>query len=133
MSMFRGHDIRVKRQSLGLSAEALAEKLKVNKNNLYKWEKGHKPHDPEDFMKIKDWLAGNVESVPQKEESSIKDKLTTTTKAPAFAMSPNGNSDNKDTTIRNQSESVKTLADTTKAQQETISKLTDLVTKLVKQ
>lgn len=143
MSMYSGHNIRTKRQELGWSAEKLARKIGVNKNNLYKWEKGHKPHDPEDYMKVKNWL----ESVPNAtrgqeiaQESTngdaltkSADKLTTSTKAPAFEMkATNGNSD-KDVVIRNQSETVKTLADTSRSQQETISKLTDLVTKLVKE
>lgn len=57
-------------------------------------------------------------------------KLTTATKAPDFGMKPsNGNSE---ATIRNQSDAIKTLAGTNQSQQEVISKLTDLVTKLVK-
>lgn len=61
--MFEGKQIRDKRRSLNMSAEQLARKINVNVNNLYKWEKGHRPHDPEDYMKIENWLAGGKESV----------------------------------------------------------------------
>lgn len=64
-------------------------------------------------------------------ELSITDKLTTTTPKPNYGMNSNGSS-TKDAVIHSQQETVKTLADTSKSQQETISKLTDLVTKLVK-
>lgn len=53
------------------------------------------------------------------------DKLQTATKAPDFQMKPSNGSSDKDATI-------KSLAVTTQSQQEVISKLTDLVTKLVK-
>lgn len=58
------------------------------------------------------------------ESNKHTDKLTTSTKAPAFEMKPSNGSD-KDAVI-------KTLAVTTQSQQEVISKLTDLVTKLIK-
>ena len=59
--MFTGKQIRDKRKAEKLSAEALAMKLGVDKENLYKWEKGTKPSDPEDFIKISNWL----ENVPR--------------------------------------------------------------------
>lgn len=121
--MFKGHDIRVKRRALGLSAERLSAILGVKKDNLYKWEKGHRPNDPDEYLRVEKWLISQ-EIIPHS-LSQTTDKLTTSTKAPAFEMKPsNGNSD-KDAVI-------KTLAVTTQSQQEVISKLTDLVTKLVK-
>lgn len=59
-----------------------------------------------------------------KESNKHTDKLQTATKTPVFEMTPSNGSD-KDAVI-------KTLAVTTQSQQEVISKLTDLVTKLIK-
>lgn len=79
--MFDGKHIRAKRRALNLSAEKLAALLNVNVNNLYKWEKGHRPHDPEDYIKVEKWLAGNQESVttfqnaPQPPQNGEKSEL----------------------------------------------------------
>lgn len=62
--MFDGRVIRKKRKELKLSAPQLAELLQVNLQNLYKWEKGTKPSDPEDYIKIENWLSGKLEIVP---------------------------------------------------------------------
>lgn len=79
--MFEGKQIRAKRRSLNLSAERLASLLGVNVNNLYKWEKGHRPHDPEDYMKVEKWLADNGETgttfqnaAPRPQEAQHGDK-----------------------------------------------------------
>lgn len=63
--MFTGEDIRKKREKLDLSVKELADLLSVKVDNLYKWEKGTKPSDPEDFIKIESWLKGKpLESIP---------------------------------------------------------------------
>lgn len=63
--MFTGEDIRKKRKKLDLSVKELADLLSVKVDNLYKWEKGTKPSDPEDFIKIESWLKGKpLESIP---------------------------------------------------------------------
>jgi len=41
---------------LHLSAEALAELLGVKKENIYKWERGTRPSDPDIYLKIETWL-----------------------------------------------------------------------------
>lgn len=64
MSNFSGTQIRNKRESLGLSAGDLATMLDISKANLYKWEKGHVPSNPKDYMKVEKWLSGKIESVP---------------------------------------------------------------------
>ena len=64
MSMISGQEIRSKRKSLGLSANDLALKINVKLDNLYKWEKGAKPQDPEDYLKLMNWYNGKLESVP---------------------------------------------------------------------
>jgi phage repressor protein C with HTH and peptisase S24 domain len=53
---FNGPAIREKRRKLRWSAERLAVYLQVNKENIYKWEKGKKPQDPEDYLKVMEWL-----------------------------------------------------------------------------
>lgn len=63
--MFTGEQIRQKRERDGLSAEELADLLGVKKANLYKWEKGHRPHNPKDYIVIEKWLASEMESVPK--------------------------------------------------------------------
>jgi transcriptional regulator with XRE-family HTH domain len=63
--MFTGEQIKKKRKSLGLSVIDLAKELNVNKENLYKWEKGTRPTDPEEYMKMESWLTGNLENVPR--------------------------------------------------------------------
>lgn len=55
--------IRVKRKSLRLSVEALALKLGVSKDNLFKWEKGTAISDPVSYNKIDAWL--KVETIPK--------------------------------------------------------------------
>lgn len=72
---------------------------------------------------------GESEKVVSRLQKEFKEVLTHSTKYPVFdAQTPQNG---KDHVIRTQSETVKSLADTSKSQQETISKLTDLVTKLV--
>ncbi|MFL5809223.1 MAG: helix-turn-helix domain-containing protein [Flavisolibacter sp.] len=63
--MIKGTEIRKKRKQMGLSAQGLAELLKVKVENLYKWEKGTKPTDPEDYIKLENWLSGKIENVPR--------------------------------------------------------------------
>lgn len=63
--MFTGEEIRQKRNQSGLSAQDLANLLKVSKDNIYKWEKGHRPKNAEDYMKVENWLAGKLENVPR--------------------------------------------------------------------
>lgn len=65
MSNFTGPQIRTKREQLGLTAGQLASMLDISKANLYKWEKGHLPSNPKDYIKVESWLKGKVESVPR--------------------------------------------------------------------
>lgn len=59
-----GQQIKEKRQRERLSAEDLAQKLGLKKENIYKWERGSTPSDPTDYNKIVNWL-NNSENVPQ--------------------------------------------------------------------
>jgi predicted transcriptional regulator len=66
--MISGKQIREKRKAEKLSAQGLAEKLKVSKDNLYKWEKGHQPQNAEDYIKVESWLNDKLENVPHEME-----------------------------------------------------------------
>lgn len=70
--MFTGEQIRSKRKGLKMSVEQLADLLRVKPDNLYKWEKGTKPNNAEDYLKIENWLSGKMENVPEKPESETK-------------------------------------------------------------
>lgn len=62
--MFKGDEITKKRKAEGMNAKQLAEYLNVSVDNLYKWEKGHAPSKPEDYLKIIAWMGEKVENVP---------------------------------------------------------------------
>lgn len=67
--MFTAADIIAKQKQEGISAKELAEKLNVRIENLYKWRKGKRPQDPEDYKKVERWLNGEIESVPLEKPS----------------------------------------------------------------
>lgn len=77
------NDIKTKRKAEKLTAEGLAERIGVSKDNIYKWEKGTKPSDPEDYQKIMAWLGRKIEIVPIKKPGSfdyqadLKDAMAT--------------------------------------------------------
>lgn len=87
--MALGDDIKLKRKTAGLSAEALADLIGVSKDNLYKWEKGTKPSDPEDYLKITAWLSGKVEFIPKKEKPGHEDRVDELAQAKAEAKEAN--------------------------------------------
>lgn len=45
---------------LRLSALDLALRLKTNHQNIYKWEKGSKPSDPSEYLRLMDWLENDI-------------------------------------------------------------------------
>lgn len=63
--MFTGDEIKRMRKQQNISAIKLAHLLNVKVENLYKWEKGHRPTDPTDYIKIESWLSGKLENVPR--------------------------------------------------------------------
>lgn len=69
--MYNGKPIKDKRKELGLSAKELAEIIGVKEGNIYKWEKGTKPHDPENFLKIQNWLSGKTETVTDSKNGAV--------------------------------------------------------------
>lgn len=125
-----------------LNVQEIERTTGISSGRIYKWLKGVSKPKVEDSEKLKEWAARYLDKNPTTGQESAQksmigqeitkstDKLTTATKAPDFQMKANGT--DKDATIKNQSETVKTMALTTLSQQETISKLTDLVTKLIK-
>lgn len=68
--MTLGEKIKAKRKQDRLSAPDLGAKLGLNYNNIYKWEKGSTPSNPEEYAKIDRWL-NNLENVPH--ETTIND------------------------------------------------------------
>lgn len=65
--MVTGKDIKAKRKELGLSVVKLAHKLKLPADNIYKWEKGTRPSDPEDYKKIEKFVLEGlykIEDIP---------------------------------------------------------------------
>lgn len=58
-----GEDIKAKRKADRLSANDLAIKLGLKMENIYKWESGSIPSDPEEYAKVAAWL-NNSEYVP---------------------------------------------------------------------
>jgi transcriptional regulator with XRE-family HTH domain len=63
-SLSLGEKIKAKRKKDKLSAEELGVLLGVPKDRIYKWEKGAKPSDAEDLIKVQKWLNGELESDP---------------------------------------------------------------------
>jgi transcriptional regulator with XRE-family HTH domain len=68
-----GKRIKDKRKVERLSAEDLAIKLGTKKENIYKWEEGATPSNPEIFNRLMQWLDGkeqntNISEDPYKEK-----------------------------------------------------------------
>jgi predicted transcriptional regulator len=82
--VLNGAEIRKKRELFGLTAGQLADLLQVKRANLYKWEKGHKPTDPEDYLKLERWLNGELENVLKKNGKEEKKKPEMPKDTPAF-------------------------------------------------
>lgn len=70
--MFTGQQIRDKRLSLKWSAERLAKHLKTKLGNIYKWELGKIPRDPETYTRVDEWINDNVK--PTEAASDFKEK-----------------------------------------------------------
>lgn len=66
-----GEKIKHKRIKERMSAQDLAIKLSLKKENIYKWESGSKPSDPEEFARVSAWL-NNSESVPHETVPAIQ-------------------------------------------------------------
>lgn len=57
-----GVQLRVYRKSKGHSVQKVSEITGIPADRIYKWEKGTRPSDAEDLLKIKDYLAGRLEN-----------------------------------------------------------------------
>lgn len=55
-----GQQITDKLKEAGIKVPELATLLDIPKGRIYKWQKGHAPHDAKDYIKITNW----IESVP---------------------------------------------------------------------
>ncbi len=69
-----GELIKAKRQKQDISAQQLADYIGVKVFNVYKWENGSKPSDPDVYQKLKDWL--NLESGIKKVDTKEAELLT---------------------------------------------------------
>jgi phage repressor protein C with HTH and peptisase S24 domain len=71
-----GEKIKAFRKGIPLSAKDFAAKYQLNIDNLYKWEKGTKPSDPADFLKLERILNGTAEETGEEEnkESYIQQR-----------------------------------------------------------
>lgn len=67
-----GEKIKEKRKKERLSAADLAIKLGLSLANIYKWESGARPSNPDDYKKLTDWL-NNSESGRKNEEPASKE------------------------------------------------------------
>jgi transcriptional regulator with XRE-family HTH domain len=87
--MTLGERIKAKRKLERISAEDLAVKLGLKKENIYKWERGSKPSDPEDFHKINMWLQGITRSENVPHENILNSKTSDHDKYVALLESTN--------------------------------------------
>lgn len=62
-------------ENSGLSVPKLAIRLGLNHNNIYKWQKGAKPSDPEEYKIITKWITENLENVPRGIEQGETPKI----------------------------------------------------------
>lgn len=60
-----GVQLRVYRKSKQHSVKKVSELTGIPADRIYKWEKGAKPSDAEDLLKIREYMAGKVESKPK--------------------------------------------------------------------
>lgn len=64
--MFTGKQLREARKAAGFrSVSEFAEYLGVNKDNVYKWERGTRPNG-EDYQKVENFLNRKMENVPHR-------------------------------------------------------------------
>ena len=61
--MITGEQIKAKRKELGISAPQLGKRLGIDPENIYKWEKGTKPSDPDDYKKIENFVNSDVKKL----------------------------------------------------------------------
>lgn len=61
-----GEQIKKKRKIDKISVPKLALLLGLKQENIYKWERGSKPSDPEEYQKITTWL--KLEQIPKSDK-----------------------------------------------------------------
>lgn len=59
-----GTQLRVYRKSKGHSVQKVSELTGIPADRIYKWEKGTRPSDAEDLLKIRAYMNGEVEGKP---------------------------------------------------------------------
>jgi transcriptional regulator with XRE-family HTH domain len=71
-----GVQLRVYRKSKGHSVQKVSELTGIPADRIYKWEKGTRPSDAEDLLKIRAYMGGEVESAPTVSEKLETGRLT---------------------------------------------------------
>jgi len=109
--MVSGQEIKAKRIELKLSAPQLGARLGIDPENIYKWEKGTKPSDPDDYKKIEKFVLEGLEYLESMED--VPNKV-------AEDLAPYGNLahclgiiESQQRTIENQAETIRMLVNGT--------------------
>lgn len=141
-------NVRQLREHAGLSQQELANITGIPKDRIAKWEQGKGAPKSEDSKVLDKYFKENVprnassdslqpqggaqfsKPLLQKSKEKSKNIMTTVTTRPDYEMRPatNGTHTNENDAVT----AIRILAETSKIDSETISKLTDLVTKLIK-
>lgn len=74
--MFTGQQFKAKRLSLKWSVQRTAKYFKTKPGNIYKWEEGVTPKDPELFHTIDMWVGNKTNGVvkPHEDISDYREK-----------------------------------------------------------
>lgn len=72
--MFTGQQFKDKRLSLKWSAIRTAKFFKTKPGNIYKWEDGVTPGDPELYNKVNAWVNSNGIVKPHEDISDYREK-----------------------------------------------------------
>lgn len=67
-----GVQLRVYRKSKNHSVQKVSELTGISADKIYKWEKGTRPSDAEDLLKIREYMSGKVETAPKKEQGKLE-------------------------------------------------------------
>lgn len=60
-----GTQLKTYRKSKKHSVQKVSELTGIPADRIYKWEKGTRPSDAEDLLKIREYMAGKVETAPE--------------------------------------------------------------------
>lgn len=72
--MFTGEQLKDKRLSVKWSTVRTAKYFKTKPGNIYKWEQGKTPRDPELYNKVDAWVNSNGIVKPHEDVSDYREK-----------------------------------------------------------